>query len=248
MSGIEGKVVVITGASSGIGEATARELARRGAKVVLGARRTDRLDALVAELAATAARRHERKIDVTKLARRAALFVGWRSTHSDVSTSRQQRGHHAAVAARRAEDRRVEPDDRRQHPRRAARHRGRRCRTSSRSKAGQFVNVSSLGGRISIVHRRGLLRHQVRGARASRKRSVRRVGGDIRVTIVVSRRRRIGSRRDDHRSPRRKQFIDKFREVSITPDAIARAIAFAIAQPADVDVSELIVRPTRSAV
>jgi NADP-dependent 3-hydroxy acid dehydrogenase YdfG len=46
--GIEGKVVAITGASSGIGEATALLLAERGAKVVLGARRPERLEALVA--------------------------------------------------------------------------------------------------------------------------------------------------------------------------------------------------------
>ena len=52
MSGIQGKVIAITGASSGIGEAAARELARRGAHVVLGARRTDRLERLVAEITA----------------------------------------------------------------------------------------------------------------------------------------------------------------------------------------------------
>ncbi len=46
MNGITGKVVLITGASSGIGEAAAKLLAQRGAKIVLGARRTDRLSAL----------------------------------------------------------------------------------------------------------------------------------------------------------------------------------------------------------
>src|SRR5437879_8664895 len=51
MSGIEGKVVVITGASSGIGEATALLLAERGAKVVLGARGADRLKALADRIA-----------------------------------------------------------------------------------------------------------------------------------------------------------------------------------------------------
>ncbi|MBW7459931.1 SDR family oxidoreductase, partial [Paenibacillus sepulcri] len=50
LSGIEGKVVAITGASSGIGEATALLLAERGAKVVLGARRSDRLEALAARI------------------------------------------------------------------------------------------------------------------------------------------------------------------------------------------------------
>ena len=50
MSGITGKVVAITGASSGIGEATARLLADGGAKVVLGARRTERLDDIAREI------------------------------------------------------------------------------------------------------------------------------------------------------------------------------------------------------
>ena len=47
------KVVVVTGASSGIGESTAKLLARHGAKVVLGARRKDRLDAAAKEISAT---------------------------------------------------------------------------------------------------------------------------------------------------------------------------------------------------
>ena len=50
MSGIDGKVVAIAGASSGIGEATARLLAERGASVVLGARRAERLDDIAREI------------------------------------------------------------------------------------------------------------------------------------------------------------------------------------------------------
>lgn len=65
MSAIQEKVVLITGASSGIGEATARLLARRGASVVLGARRTDRLEALAAEINATGGSASFQHLDVT---------------------------------------------------------------------------------------------------------------------------------------------------------------------------------------
>lgn len=65
MSAIQEKVVLITGASSGIGEATARLLARRGASVVLGARRTDRLEALAAEINATGGSASFQQLDVT---------------------------------------------------------------------------------------------------------------------------------------------------------------------------------------
>lgn len=65
MSAIQEKVVLITGASGGIGAAAARLLARRGAKVVLGARRTDRLEALAEEIAAAGGTAHFQRLDVT---------------------------------------------------------------------------------------------------------------------------------------------------------------------------------------
>ena len=67
-SNIADKVVVITGASSGIGESTAKLLARYGAKVVLGARRKDRLDAAVKEISAAGGKAISVAVDVTKRA------------------------------------------------------------------------------------------------------------------------------------------------------------------------------------
>src|ERR1700738_1379075 len=66
MSNITDKVVVITGASSGIGESTAKLLAERGAKVVLGARRSNRIDAVVKEISATGGQALRFAPDVTK--------------------------------------------------------------------------------------------------------------------------------------------------------------------------------------
>src|SRR5882757_1097426 len=66
MTGIDGKVVAITGASSGIGEATALLLAERGAKVVLGARRSDQLDALATRIADAGGEASYARTDVTR--------------------------------------------------------------------------------------------------------------------------------------------------------------------------------------
>ena len=76
MSAIAGKVVAITGASSGIGEASARVLAAAGARVVIGARRTDRLESLAAAITAAGGEVRVRPLDVTSQAEVAA-FAGF---------------------------------------------------------------------------------------------------------------------------------------------------------------------------
>jgi len=67
VSGLQDKVILITGASSGIGESTARVLASKGTRAVLGARRTDRLEKLMKEIRDDGAKAHSRALDVTML-------------------------------------------------------------------------------------------------------------------------------------------------------------------------------------
>src|SRR5689334_16328576 len=77
MQAIEGKVVVITGASSGLGEAAARALAENGAKLMLGARRVERLEALAKEVGGTAvATDVSRRDEVERLVARAVEAHG----------------------------------------------------------------------------------------------------------------------------------------------------------------------------
>jgi len=85
MSNTEGKVVVITGASSGLGEATARHLASKGASVFLGARRLDRLQAVVADIQRAGGRAAAMRVDVTRRAEVDA-FVQAATRSSDAWT------------------------------------------------------------------------------------------------------------------------------------------------------------------
>jgi NADP-dependent 3-hydroxy acid dehydrogenase YdfG len=244
MQGIEGKVVVITGASSGIGEATAKALARKGAKVVLGARRTDRLENLVAELRREGRSASFRKVDVTRLEEVQALANFALDSHGRLDVFINNAGIMPLSPLDRLKidewNRMIDVNIRGVlHGIAAA------LPYFRKERAGQFINVSSLGGHKAVATAAVYCGTKF-AVHAISEALRQEVGGDIRVTVVSPGvvESELAETITDAST---RTFIDEFRRTSIKPEAIARAIAFAIEQPADVDVSEIIVRPTASA-
>jgi NADP-dependent 3-hydroxy acid dehydrogenase YdfG len=242
MSGIEYKVVAITGASSGIGEATGLLLAERGAKLVLGARRSDRLEALADRIAAaggaaayarTDVKRRDDLSDLVKLAceRYGKLDVlvnnagiGPISPLDDLRVEEWEemidiniKGVLYGIAA-------ALPVFRKQG-------------------FGHFVNTASTAG-LKIVPTMAVYSGTKLAVRAISEGLRQEAGDRLRVTIISP-----GFVHTDFAesmtNPKVKaSVVEKMGRIAIPPDAIARAIAFAIEQPADVDVGEIVVRPT----
>ena len=104
-NGIEGKVVVITGASSGLGEATARLLSREGARLVLGARRLDRIQALAEELSTGGGKAIAVATDVTQSDHVKRLVDTAVQTFGTHRCYDQQRRADAALTTRASQDR-----------------------------------------------------------------------------------------------------------------------------------------------
>jgi hypothetical protein len=121
-AGIKNKIVVVTGASSGLGEATARLLSAEGATVVLGARRADRLWTLAKELETRGGNGLAVTTDVSQRDQVKALVDAAVQTYGRVDVMINNAGL-MPQAPRAAEGRRVKPDDRCQHKGRAVRHR-----------------------------------------------------------------------------------------------------------------------------
>lgn len=244
MSGIESKVVVITGASSGIGEATARVLARRGAKVVLGARRTERLEKLAAEIRSEGGSASFLKVDVTRRADVEALVHFARDSHGRVDVVINNAGIMplSSLDALKVDEWNQMIDV---NIRGVLHGIAAGLPLFKQQKSGQFVNVSSLGGHKVVAT--GAVYCATKFAVHAISEGLRQeVGGDIRVTIIAP-----GVVESDLAEtisdPVARQGMKEFRKIAIQPEAIAKAIAFAIDQPDDVDVSEIIVRPTASA-
>lgn len=243
MQAIQNKVIAITGASSGIGEATARLLAEKGARLVLGARRTDRLEALVSELREAGGVADFRALDVTD-AIDFQEFVDYTvATHGRIDVLINNAG---VMPLSRLDALRVDEWNRMidvnirgvLHGIAAA------LPLMQEQRSGQFVNISSIGA-YAVSPTAAVYCATKYAVRAISDGLRQEVGGDIRVTTIapgVTESELADSISDEGG----RNEMREFRRIAIPASAIARAIAYAVEQPADVDVSELVVRPTAS--
>ena len=242
--GIENKVVVITGASSGLGEATARHLSALGATVVLGARRVERLQTLVAELTAGGAKALAVATDVTDSEQVKRLVQAAVETYGRIDVMLNNAGlmPHSPLDRLRIDewDRMIDVNIKGVLYGIAA-----ALPHMQRQKAGHIINVSSVAGHKvgpgSAVY--AATKHAVRALTEGLRQEVKAYG--IRTAVIspgaVS--TELPNTISDAEVAERVSRL--YEQVAIPADSFARAVAFAMSQPEDVDINEILFRPTR---
>jgi NADP-dependent 3-hydroxy acid dehydrogenase YdfG len=242
---IDGKVVAITGASSGIGEATATLLAERGAKVVLGARNPDRLDAVAARIAAAGGEAVAKATDVSS--RRDLMeFVSLATTtygRLDVLVSSAGIMPVSRFDQFRVDDWEAMVDVNVKGvlfgiaaalP--VFRHQG----------FGHFVNVASTAA-FRVVPGQSVYAGTKMAVRVVSEGLRQEAGENLRVTIVSPGMTSTNFAESVTDPVARAELEQRRDAIAMPPAAVARAIAFAIEQPPGVDVGEIVVRPTAQA-
>ncbi|WP_142850260.1 SDR family oxidoreductase [Telmatospirillum sp. J64-1] len=236
------KVILITGASSGIGAAIARELGAAGAKLMLGARRTDRLESLAKEINGKGGTALTHRLDVTSREDVAAFAEAARQAFGRVDVIVNNAGIMplSPLASLKVEewDRMVDVNIKGVLYGIAAVLPEMTARGS-----GHVVNIASIGA--LVVSPTASVYCATKFAVRAISDGLRQEHDNIRVTcihpgVVES------ELADTITDPVAAEAMKTFRAIALQPDAIARAVRFAIEQPADVDVSEIVVRPTAS--
>jgi NADP-dependent 3-hydroxy acid dehydrogenase YdfG len=241
---ITGRVVVITGASSGLGEATARYLAERGAAVVLGARRAERLQALVDEITRAGGKASAVVTDVTDPLQVQALVDAAVDTHGRVDVILNNAGvmPHSPLERRKIDDwnRTIDINIKGVLYGIAA-----ALPHMQRQKAGHIINVSSVAG-----HKVG----KNNAVYAATKTAVRVITEglrqevkpwNVRTTIISPGAVATELPNSITEADVAKGIGQFYEEYAIPAESFARAVAFAISQPDDVDINEILFRPTR---
>jgi NADP-dependent 3-hydroxy acid dehydrogenase YdfG len=239
---IEGKVVVITGASSGLGEATARHLSAQGAIVVLGARRRDRIQALADELTRAGRSAVAVATDVTHREQVQRLVDTAVEKHGRVDVMLNNAGLMPSSPLERLKvedwDRMIDVNIKGVLYGIAA-----ALPHMRRQKSGHIISVSSVAGHK--VRAGGAVyaatKHAVRALSEGLRQEVK--AYNIRTTVISP--GAVATELPDRiTEPDIAASIKKFYESAIPADSFARAVAYAISQPADVDINEILFRPT----
>ena len=240
---IAGKIVVITGASSGLGEATARHLSALGATVVLGARRVERIDALAAELVAAGGTALALATDVTDSAQVQRLVDIAISTYGRLDVIINNAGlmpHSPLDRLKIADwDRMIDVNIKGVLYGIAA-----ALPHMQQRKSGHIINVSSVAGHKvrpgSAVY--AATKHAVLALSEGLRQEVKPY--NIRTTVIspgaVATELPNSVTEADIAANVRKIY-----EMAIPPESFARAVAYAMEQPEDIDINEILFRPTR---
>jgi len=240
---IEGKVVVITGASSGLGESTARLLAANGAKVVLGARRKDRIDSLVKEIVGKGGSALGFKTDVTRRGDVEALVNGAMGTHGrlDVIVNNSGIMAIAPIAALKVEewDQMIDVNIKGLLYGVAA-----ALPIMQKQKQGHIINIAATAG-FKVFAPGGAVysatKFAVRAVSEGLRMELK--ADNIRCTIISPGAAATQLPESSSEEATRKNLREYYK-MAIPADSIARAIAYAIEQPAEVEIDEIVIRPT----
>ncbi|HWO63854.1 MAG TPA: SDR family oxidoreductase [Umezawaea sp.] len=245
MSGIKGKVVVITGASKGIGEATALRLADHGAKVVLGARRPDQLEALAERIAASGGEAVWASTDVRRREDVAALVGLACERYGSLDVLVNNAG---VMPVSPLDELRVDDWDAMVDVNVKGVLNGIAAALPifRRQGSGQFVTTASTAA-FKTVPGQAVYSGTKFAVRAICDGLRQEAGDKLRVTVISP-----GMTATDFAAsitdPATRERLETLRDtVAMPADAVARAIAFAIDQPDDVDVNEVVIRPTAQA-
>lgn len=241
---LEGKVVVITGASSGNGEATARLLSGQGATVVLGARRLERIQSLARELTGRGGKALAVATDVTRYDQVKSLVDAAVQTYGRIDVMLNNAGlmPHSPLERLKIDDwnRTIDVNLKGVLYGIAA-----ALPYMRQQKSGHIINVSSVAG------------HKVwpgSAVYAATKTAVRVLSEGLRQevkpynirTTVISPGALATELANSITEPDIAENVSKFmHEIALPAESFARVVAFAISQPEDMDINEILFRPTR---